>query len=391
MYSPCDFQQKQNLHISRTRDMEVTDKAPSVITRPSATALFCIDSGDRFRPENYSFSGTAQQRQVQYQNLQRQNIANQYNDFSIQKNQNLIQGGFTRIGVTEVRMPWVIPNINPRNNKVWAQFNNSTLTSSITIPTNFYTGPELALEVADKLNSLSSISGTSSIEVSYQPIGTFQIYDLDVNTALTLYPSDPSNITPQTAFQNSLLTPMGMRPNDFVASSGNINSNAGQPIEGWVAPLTYTDYIDVVSYQLTTKQRAKDMTTQSDIPRSAIISRLYLNNENSTDKYGYITTLSNLYIPGEAEQSTFQTSVTTNPPGTEPFLLYRQYQTPKMIRWENDSSIGTVDIALYDMYGAPLYQPTFKYAPAYTSSISTLYTAPAPLPDFQITFLCSED
>jgi hypothetical protein len=373
--------------------MEVTDKAPSVITRPSATALFCIDSGDRFRPENYSFSGTAQQRQQQYQNLQQQNVINQYNDFSIQKNQNLIQGGFTRIGVTEVRMPWAIPNINSRNNKVWVQFNNSTVTTSITIPTNFYTGPELAQEFQDRLNSLSSLSGTSSIVVDYTNNGTMKLYDelFGSGPALTLYPSDPSNITPQTAFQNSLLTPLGMRPNDFVASSGNINILTGKPIEGWVAPLTYTDYVDIVSYQLTTKQRAKDMTTQSDIPRAAIISRLYLNNEQSTDKFGYVNTTSNVFLPGEAEQSTFQTSVSTNPPGTEPFLLYRQYQTPKMIRWENDSSIGTVDIALYDMYGAPLFQPTFGYAPAYTSSATTLYTAPAPLPDFQITFLCSED
>lgn len=367
--------------------MDVIEKTPVLIARQPATALFCIDSGDRFRPENYTFSGNAQQRQQQYQTLQQQNKVNQYNDFTIAKNQNLIQGGFTRIGVNEIRFPWAIPNINGRNNKVWCQFNNSTLTSSITMDEGFYTGPQLAVEVENKLNSLSSISGTSSIFTSYLPDGVFQINCADPNIALTLYPTNPNNINNQTAFQNSLLTPMGMRPNEMIASSADLGADA---IVGGVAPLTYTDYVDIVSYQLTNKQRAKDMTTQSDIPRSAIISRLYLNNEASTDKFG--DTIS-FYTSTLDDPGVYQTSnaVSTNPPGTQPFLIYRQYQNPKMIRWENDSSVGVVDIALYDMYGQPLYLPDYGYAPAFTSSTNILYRAPVPLPDFNISFLCSED
>jgi hypothetical protein len=281
----------------------------------------------------------------------------QYNDFVITKNQNLIQGQFHRVGLTEIRFPWAIPNVNARNNTLYAQVapNAPVL---VTVPEGFYTGTELAAALQGLLRTAT---GSATLTVVYTTAsGAFIISD-SAATPLALYPALPP-ITTANQNTESLLQIIGMDPQQMPLVSTNLST---QPLRGATASLLYTDYVDIVSFQLTNNQKVKDMTTQTSVPRNAVICRLFLNNEISTEQYG-----------ADAPSDIL---------GTRPFLIHRQFDTPKMIRWENDRSVGQVDIALYDMRGNPLYVPT---VPIYFPVPATL---PAPLPDYQLTFLASED
>ena len=65
-----------------------------VVTRPSATALLCIDSDDRYA--NYGVRRTSPTYPF---------------GFTIQKNESILNGFFRRLALTEFRLNWTLPNI----------------------------------------------------------------------------------------------------------------------------------------------------------------------------------------------------------------------------------------------------------------------------------------
>jgi hypothetical protein len=297
------------------------------VSRTPASCYFFLDSGDRFLTDLTPAVN---------------NVANRaYNNFVIARNENLLQGQFKRIGISEIRFPFAIPNVNARNNVMWLNLNGAGF-ASITVPEGFYTGATLA-------TALTTAIATAGVTVSFTADGKFSFAYAGVAPIFTLAisPTDPTLPIPQKNVSRSLLDLIGL----YFIADGTIQvvDIKATPFLTNVADLKYTDYIDIVSKQLTNYQDSKDMSTQNLTPRSAVINRLYIENENSTNS-------------------------PTNIWGTYPFVIHRQYTQPKMMKWEGQKSVGQVDISLYDMYGEPLYVP-----------------AGAEPPNFQITFLASED
>jgi len=357
--------------------MSLYDKpSPSTVTtRPNTTAILAINSADRDNPDV----------------SEQQNFTSQrYNDFVITKNQNLLQGAFTRVQLTEIRFPYAIPNINTRNNKVFVIPNSTNIDDvvEVEIPEGFYTGSELATALQTQI--IADCSGTTGIdllEVTYNETGAgeFKFSMPSGSPTFTLiflpYSTEQQPDAYATWGQtNQLMKTIGL---DILSASTNLVT---YPIIGGSAPMLYTDYIDIVSEQLTNYQRVKDGNTASRLPRQAIIERLYITDESSQND-------------------------PTTIPGTYPFTIMRQINTPKTIRWSGEHAIGQIDIKLYDMYGQPLYLPqTIINSPditAYFGSITnklsykikskklksgdTVYTVDTPLPNFQLTFLASEE
>jgi hypothetical protein len=333
----------------------------TVVTRPSTTAYMCINSADRLDP-----NVSAEQNQFQ-----------RYNDFVITKNQNLLQGAFTRIQLTDVRFPYSIPNINPRNNKFYVLANSADIADVVlvTIPEGFYTGSALAAKLQSEIITTVTTAnppgsaGIANLLVEYDVVneGEFS-FAMTVGTgpySFALYPYSPNIADLNESVwisTNQLLKTIGL---DYFNGTTDLYTI---PIVGGTAPMLYTDYIDITSQQLTNYQRVKDNSTTRTVPRQAIVERLFINNE---------------------------TSQTTPPniPGTYPFIIYRQIKNPKTIRWSGEHSIGQIDIQLYDMFGEPLYVPTQTITTpllrkGYRSTTQTIET---PQPNFQLTFLASED
>lgn len=339
----------------------------AITVRQPSSAQLMIDSGDRFVIDNQP---------IRYGPLG--NPTAQYNDFVINKGMNLLQGSFTRLAVTEVRFPWAIPNVNPRNQNFYVSYDNNTF-QKVRIPDvsdngGFYSGPELAAAIASAVNAQTvKPAGWGILVVEwFEKNQCMQFY---ADQSALSGPGEKPNIyfspfdgpitegvTPKQILNTqSLLTTIGLDPLQFDPYQEDISGSTRAFFTG-ACSLNYTNYVDIVSDALTGYQRVKDISTQNEIPRQSIVCRLYINDESGTN---------------------IVNDISNNPvgflPGTRAFILYRKFPYPKIINWETSRSIGQIDIRLYDDRGNPLYVPQFLDG--------TLY----PMPDFNITLLASEE
>jgi len=292
----------------------------------------------------------------------------------LQKPQALVQGGIRRLKLNEVRFPYVIPNVvGGVTDSIWFTIYPSgspSLTAQITITPGFRTGLGIATQLATLLNANATIGTAATGNIwtaTYDYVVGFQI---DTNTAVgstssifSMSPIDPALIGSVALPAKSLLSVIGF---DVINDYAEIVTEAGASFTqaNNFAPLTYTQYIDIVSVNLTRFQTIADTNTRQN-SRGNLICRLYIADENSA-------------LP-QAIPLWNGTSVifveTYAPAGSLPFTIHRQFKDPKVFRWENEASINAIDISLYDDVGNLL-------------AIPNVYTS---LANFQITFKCSEE
>jgi hypothetical protein len=349
------------------------------ISRPSSDAYLVIDSADRGSSSTIQPSGyTVPQSQP-------------FNDFRLQKPQNLLQGGFTGLSLTEINFPYAIPNVIAGiNDRFWIKLQNPVSGSGVGVVNllaggaseAYYTPITLANVVQNQLNGDATI-GTASVNQITWSVGPninnvaaagFGIQASSTaisvpNMNFTIYPVNPALMTigangvpTATTVQipnKSLMTLMGF---DYVSNWSYWTQYFNQNYISRYAPMTYTTYIDICSDKLTQYQKVRDASSKTN-SRGNIVCRLYIADETST------TPVLNEFYDG----TIIQTINTRIPTGSVPFNIHRQFKCPKHFRWNKEVAIDWIDIKLYDDGGNPLYTP------------------PGGLPDFQITFKASED
>ena len=291
----------------------------TTIRNPS-TAILAIDSEDRF--ENYE--------------VQRSNpVASSPYDFSIQKNQSLMNGFFTRIGLTEVVFPWVIPNISIGRDRIIASYGpvgGPYASSVVFIPPGFYTPSQVAAALQ---TSLRTTTGNVLLTVTYGSIVTPSITSISPNFQVST--NDGTNI-----FFNAI--PNGSYPFGSIKSTTRqlfdmlgfsiVNTYAATGQIGGATFCQLIKYIDIVCNQLTYNQDLRDAMSQT-VNRD-VICRLYLNNN---------TTPTNI-LPN---------SPAFCPIGCAPFTIYRDFNTPKMIQWSPNQPInGSLRFEVFDDSGESL-------------------------------------
>lgn len=243
-------------YIQKTSTRDVEGEATTI--RPAATALFGIDSDDRYR--TYS---------------QRRTNPSFPFAFNIQKNESLLNGFFRRIALTEFRLNWTLPNISAAwgNNQMIINYSISgaaATTSTITIPDGFYS----AFAISDALQSqIRSISGLSN----------FVVYLADQNDDSIIFQPDPALATPATFYFTPVTTSSALSPNIGVNVRQLIDmlnipafTTLQQTIESGVPNLRPMDYFDVVCSQLTYNQDLKD-SSSALITRDAL-ARIYMDS-----------------------------------------------------------------------------------------------------------------
>ena len=311
-----------------------------------------------------------------------------YNDctFNAQSStggQNIIQGSIREIAVSEVNLPYDIPNIQDGYNtfELVAAFLPPPMTRDTTDPTffqisiapGFYSAAELVAKINEEISAAASAAGSSAGNaptVSYsEPSQVFTW-----NAPAVAPPTNPtptwsvfSPFTFPANYKNNtnnlgkdILSIMGFSNATQVAVSGSTNiygnvvssspTDQAPPdsipasFSGGAAPLAFTQYIDVCSDKLTSNQMFQGGSTTNLARRQNVICRLYINDNISL----------------------------TNPPGfvegTRPFIINRQYYNARIMKWSTENSIPTIDIQLYDDCGQPLqvtwtprpYQITFN-------------------------------
>ena len=317
--------------------LPVTDQRTSVMSyfgngqdpgrtqRVPASAFFCIDSFDRNQPVDVSGALVGKIQPI--------------NNFVIQKGQTFMSGFFNRIGVTEIRFPYGVPNVNARNNNILFE-DSAAVVHTITIDEGFYTPVELAAALQAQL--VADIAGQTWTVAYTDTTSTFTITS---NANFAVYPFPYSN--PRRTLKGLFHM---------------LNGQTSLPALTWTTSpmpnMQYTAYVDICSRTLTQMQPTKDNSTR-ETQSPGLITRLYLNNYSSEGV-------------GDGD-----TSAVIYWPGCRPALVYRLFNVPKMSAWQPGQFIDQVDIQLYDDVGELLY---------YGEPGGAQYSNN----DFQITFQVSE-
>jgi hypothetical protein len=291
--------------------------------RMPSTALLTIDSEDR-----YDRGGSAI---VDF--LDQSLVPTSAYNFTIRKNESLMPGFMTRIGVSEVVFPWTIPNINAKTNKIKIiSTNGDNLNEDIyTLPIGFYTPSQIATALTDLVKN-GADPNLVDFEMTYgQPTG-----DLAPQPCFFWTTSNPDiymSFLPMTP--NSADYPYGQNVRQLFQMLGQQDTFAGTPVSASFGNYTLCQgirYVDIVCNQLTNSQAQKDQTSQT-IARDALC-RVYVAGVGTT-------------------QSTVQPNDPLfSPPGCAPTLLYRNFTTPKQIQWIPNQNIpGFLQFQVYDDNG----------------------------------------
>lgn len=253
--------------------MEFVPKDRGVVTREASTANLLIDSIDRTFNTNAPTSSSA--------------------NFNITKNQNILNGFFTRLAVVEVVLDWCVPNVSP-------VFTNDTLTYNFGGNDYTVTLDQGKYVISTALNTLVTLlnaqSAASGLGLTWSVAGTV----LTTGFASLVVVGGPVDLL-ETNLQTQLNLPIGSA-NEFPAEC---------PL---LLPITYLDF---VCDQLTYNQELKDETTNFVGRNTLYRWVLAWEGPSPEDPLGY---------------PIYQ--------GYQAFRARRYLTFPKQIRWEPNQPIG---------------------------------------------------
>jgi hypothetical protein len=245
----------------------------------------------------------------------------------------MMNGFFTRLALTEVNFPWVIPNINVKTNTVLFDYSIAGVPqpqATLTLTSGFYKPSDIAADLQSAIRALNP--ALNAFVVAYGANDTPRFVFLRNNGALTIAFSPlPYNsaVYPFPDTTKQLYDLLGLDLN----RSGTPASLKTDITGGFTYCQAYR-YVDLVCAQLTYNQALKDTMSQT-IARDTLC-RLYVGD----GPYTGTSTLS----PSDANFC---------PPGCAPFTIYRQFTNPKFIRWlPNQPVQGNLQFVVYDDAGA---------------------------------------
>ncbi len=293
-----------------------------------------------------------------------------WNNFILQRAQSIIPTYARRLAITEVRFPWYIPNIivDVNNTLSLALDISGGPIEYITVMLDqgFYTPTLLATQINDLIaGEVASIGDAPSLTWSpFEGRFTLNRGTNDTPVAIlappgTTYNSNPDPLTPavpavSSQYYNSPSLALLIGVPSILVSADPADPEFVAAADEQLAPTTclYTDYVDIVSDKLMRFTDARDGGS-AEKTKTSLVMRLYLADESS---------LQNVDDSG-------------NPivVGTSPFLIHRQFSTPKQVQWDPKSFVADLDLQIFDMFGNPIYTPEYGY------------------PDYQITMLASEN
>jgi len=142
-------------HADSTYDMRMAD--PTNTARHPANQYLLLDSADRLAISKSAISSTpfATPNGVDLQ---------PWNDFSMQRPQSLMEAFAKRIAVSEIRMPWFVPNVNSYNNG----FSITTLNTSATTGNNSAS----AALTSNLTSGTFTLSLSTSLSPTAYPVGS---------------------------------------------------------------------------------------------------------------------------------------------------------------------------------------------------------------------------
>ena len=301
----------------------------TTIRNPS-TALLCIDSEDRFATIEDSRALL---------------INDSPYDFLITKNENLLSGFFTRLGVTEVNFPWVIPNINAKTQSVRFEYKvgaGPTIGQFVSIQIGFYKPSQIASELQTAIRAIDPVNlGAFTVTYGDGNLCRFSFVPNNVAITFRFAPIDATNIPLlPTASLRNFWNRQDLRVVHQLFDLLGLSLDPGffNEVYGSDSLCQFTRYVDIVSTQLTYNQALKDSST-SVVSRD-VLCRLYLSDSGSIYNVA----------PSSPDFCPF---------GCAPFNIYRDFSSPKFINWTPNQNIpGSVRFTVYADDGSVLSNPS---------------------------------
>lgn len=296
--------------------------------RQSSTALLTIDSADRFRDQidRRTIQGYSPR-----SGLPQPLNYSAYN-FTISKNESIMNGFFTRLAVTEVVFPWAIPNINIQTNKMLVDVEDAcgnVTTTPLVLEDGFYTPAQLAAAIQTSVRTLPGL-GAFTMQYSPRPFTNCFSYDTDAS-GISIGFRPVSYNSPIYNNDSQILQLF-----DLLGFADARNTEPQPRQIGNPTLCQFTRYIDIVCPQLTYNQSLKDTSSQRTV-RDALC-RIYLGDGDDT----------NTLRPDDPNYS---------PPGCSPTVIYRNFSTPKQIQWTPNQPVpGFLQFQVYDDNGVLLSQ-----------------------------------
>ena len=326
--------------MNRNVSRQITPERGVDIRMPS-TALLGVSSADRY--EN---------------NTQR--VLNSTSPFSVllTSGQNFLNGFFTRIALTEVRIPWYLPTLSNRNNYIVLNYfpagpPGPPQVFTLGLTPGWYSPTTLAAELQRVIRQVPAAPNGNNGANKPNFTITYNATQYRFEAASNVAGDEFIFLTFPTSDGRTGVYEMMNWRNNFV----DVVQLSGPPT------MLSTEFIDIVCNQLTYAQDVKDGDTGK--MSHDVVARVYLAAENTlTDP----TTL-----------------------GSAPFVVYRQFATPKQIKWDSNLPVGQLQFDLYDDKGVPLGTRGM------TATIAGGIITPQPSPDndnslgdWSITLLVSE-
>jgi hypothetical protein len=298
--------------------------------RMPSTALLTIDSEDRYT--NFVDA--------------RLGAISPYN-FNISKRESLMPGFMTRIGVSEVVFPWVIPNINKKTQTIQYTYTIGAappVSGVISLQVGFYRPQELALAMTAELSGIAGLGFTmtygDSIISNGQPCFFYSCSALNA-----------ISFTPMTYNSGPVVGPPAIPAYPYPSTTKqlfdvlgftSINSTLQNAAETTYTYCQAIRYVDIVCNQLTNSQSQKDQTSQT-VARD-MLCRIYVGGAPGVSSTTFAGDVASATVP-----STFC------PPGCAPTTIYRNFTEAKQIQWIPNQNIpGFLQFTVYDDTGAPL-------------------------------------
>jgi hypothetical protein len=344
------------LSIRTQRDESMSGNVGQTIRQPS-TALLCIDSEDRWA--NYTQRRNATPGSYNYSPY----------DFIITKNESLMNGFFTRLAVSEVVFPWVVPNINKTTNRIKMTYNigEDDIVKYVTLDQGFYPGFLLSAEFISKV-----------IDAADGDLDDFNCRYDDVNGLGGQFVYETGDPDKGVSFQPMTYQPNPSLPGYYefqdnvkqlfdLMAFGNINTELAVSASGSFTFCQATRYVDIVCSQLVYNQALKD--TMSQPSARDVLCRVYLGNN-----FRYVQD------PAAPVESSKEVGYA---PGTFPTIVGVQYSTPKQIQWVPNQPVPSgLRFQVFDDNGIPLNE---------LFDLSIIPSAGVSEADWSMTLLVSEN
>lgn len=316
--------------IYSARDSALTQRAAS-------TAILAIDSEDRFRDYDDARLVVGRNRSPY--------------EYTITKNQSIMNGFFTRLAVTEVVFPWSLPNINVGTAPIKVTVASNMIPAStflLELDLGFYTPSQIAARLQTLVRNINPVTlGAFTMTYGVSSIGLvaptqLPIFEYDTNNlpAGVTIAFEPLTAADDPFFSNPLrkqlfdllgfsISPPGAPP----AQQGNnvLDANGF----GAQTYCQFTRYVDIVCTQLTANQALKD--TMSQTVARDVLCRVYVGDAQGV------------------QSTVLPSSATFCPPGCMPTIIYRNFSQPKQIQWiPNQPVAGFLQFEVFDDAGFSL-------------------------------------